>query len=115
MTYALVAASVILAAAWLPLAARFLRGWQNRKNPVSLAICGALCLFAYANVMFAIVMLDGATLRFLAIASHAFELVVIVNFYVAFKWSAKRFPDARSHSPEYSVPPMNTTNTPREP
>jgi len=111
MTIALVVASIVLAVAWLPLAIRFLRGWRSRKNPVSLAICAALCLFAYSNVMFALVMLDGASLRFLAIASHVFELVVIVNFYIAFRWSAKRFPDARG---QYSIPPMNTTSTPRE-
>lgn len=114
MTYALVTASVVLAAAWLPLAARFLRGWRNRKNPVSLAICAALCLFAYSNVMFALVVLDSTTLRFLAIASHAFELVVVVNFYAAFRWSAKRFPEARGESREYTVPPMNVSNTSHE-
>lgn len=113
MTTALVVASIVLAIAWLPLAVRFLRGWRNRKNPVSLAICAALCLFAYTNVMFALVVIEGASLQFLAIATHAFELVVITNFYIAFKWSAKRFPDARTHPPEYSVPPMNSTNTPR--
>jgi len=115
MTIALVVASIVLAIAWLPLAVRFLRGWRNRKNPVSLAICAALCLFAYSNIMFALVLIDGASLRFLAVATHTFELVVLANFYVAFKWSAKKFPDARtSKPPEYTVPPMNTSNTSRE-
>lgn len=111
MTTAIVIVSIVLAAGWIPLAVRFLRGWRSRKNPVSLAICAALCLFAYTNALFALVAIDGASLQFLAIATHVFEVVVIANFYVAFKWSEKRFPDARDKpAPTYTVPPMNTSN-----
>jgi hypothetical protein len=114
MTTTLTALSIALAIAWLPLAWRFLRGWRNRKNPVSLAICASLCLFAYTNVMFVLIALDGATWEFFNIATHVFNIIVVVNFYVAFKWSEKKFPDARSHPSEYTVPPMNTTSTPRK-
>jgi hypothetical protein len=113
MKLALAGLSVALAVAWLPLAWRFLRGWRNRKNPVSLAICAALCLFAYTNIMLALELVDGESWEFFTIATRIFDLVVIVNFYVAFRWSAKRFPDARSHPVEYTVPPMNSSNTPR--
>lgn len=90
--------SIVLALAWLPLTLRFLRGWRSRRNPVSLAICAALCLFMYMNVLFLLVALHGASWRFYTIATHVFEVVVVVNFYIAFKWSAIKFPDAR-HAP----------------
>jgi hypothetical protein len=114
MKVALTAVTIALAIAWIPLAWRFLRGWRNRKNPVSLAICAALCLFTYTNVLLALELNDGASWEFFAIATRVFDVIVVVNFYVAFKWSAKRFPEARSHPAEYTVPPMNATNTPRE-
>jgi hypothetical protein len=117
MTYALAATSVALAIAWLPLALRFLRGWKNRRNPVSLAICAALCLFMYTNVMLGIVLIDGASWNFFVIATHVFHLIVVANFYVAFKWSERRFPDQRhrTRSNEYSVPPTNAPNTSQKP
>jgi len=115
MTRVFAATALLMAAAWLPLALRFLRGFRNRRNPVSLAICAALCLFTYANVIFALVLLDQTTVEFLAKAVFGFEIVILVNFYVAFKWSEKRFPEQRHPTPpaDYTVPPTNTTNTPR--
>jgi hypothetical protein len=107
---ALLIASCVLAVAWLPLAARFNRGWRTRKNPVSLAICAAALLFAYTNVLFAFALAGQASWEFSAIATHAFDAVVVVNFYVAFRWSDRRFADERR---EYSVPPTNSTSTPR--
>ena len=114
MKLTLTVLSIVLAIAWLPLAWRFLRGWRNRKNPVSLAICAALCLFTYTNVMLALELNDGESWEFFTIATRAFDVIVLVNFYVAFKWSAKKFPDARSYTADYSVPPMNVTSTPRK-
>jgi len=102
--------SSVLAASWLPLALRFSRGWKNRRNPVSLAICAAALLFSYTNVLFALALLGETTWRFFAVATHVFDVVVVVNFYIAFKWSDRKFVDARR---EYSVPPTNTTSTPR--
>ena len=116
MNVVLTLLSGALALAWIPLALRFSRGWKTRKNPVSLAICAATLQFTYTNVLFALALSHETTWRFFAIATHSFELIVVVNFYVAFRWSDKKFVDARRENAEqshYSVPPTNTTNTPR--
>ena len=112
MNEALIVLSSALALAWLPLAFRFKRGWSNRRNPVSLAICAAVLLFAYTNALFALALAEWTSWSFFAVAWHAFGVVVVVNFYVAFKWSDRRFPEARRG---YSVPPTNATSTPRAP
>jgi uncharacterized membrane protein len=111
MTTLLIGASCALALAWLPLALRFNRGWKNRRNPVSLAICMAALLFAYTNILFALAIAEEASWTFFAKATHVFDLVVVVNFYVAFRWSDRRFVDARQKG--YSIPPTNSTGTPR--
>ena len=110
MDVVLVALSCVLAIAWLPLALRFNKGWQQRRNPVSLAICAATLLFAYTNGLFALALVGWTTWQFFAVAWHVFGVVVVVNFYVAFHWSDRRFANARR---EYTIPPMNTTSTPR--
>lgn len=115
MTLILMILSVVLALAWLPLMLRFYRGWRNRRNPVSLAICAGLCLFVYTNILFLLVLLDGASWRFLACATHVFEGVVLVNFYIAFRWSAIKFPDARhlhhSRAVPATIPPIDVSNS----
>lgn len=104
---------LLLAVAWLPLAWRFFRGWRNRKNPVSLAICAAISLSSYANILLALTLLGQASWAFFTFATRVFDLIVVANFYVAFHWSNTRFPNTRRVSHEYSVPPTNTTTTPR--
>jgi hypothetical protein len=102
--------SCVLALAWLPLAIRFYRGWKSRKNPVSLAIFAACLLFSYTNILFALALTDQATWQFFAIATHAFDAVVVLNFFVSFYWSDKKFEGARRGD---SIPVPNTTSTPR--
>ncbi len=107
-----VIASAALALAWIPLFRRFHRGWKNRKNPVSLAICAMISLAIYGNVMgvlLALGMGDWWTVRVLSLTLDAF---VIANFYLSFRWSDQRFPDARRGS--YSVPPTNVSNDARD-
>jgi len=69
-------------------------------------------LFAYTNVLFAFALVGETSWRFFAIATHAFDVVVVTNFYVAFRWSTKRFADQRQN---YTIPPMNETITPKDP
>lgn len=111
MTEVLVITSFLLAAAWLPLAVKFRRGWQSRHNPVSLAICVAILCFAYTDVMFALAIADWTTWRFFAVSTHITSLVTVVNFYAAFRWSDTKYPDARRRRADgsYSIPPTNVT------
>lgn len=111
MQVALVVWAAVLAVAWLPLAHKFNAGWKRRRNPVSLAICATALLLAYSNVIFAFAVMDQTTWKFFAVATHIFEAVVVLNFYVSFYWSEKRFPGERRS--DSSAPP-NTTSTPRE-
>lgn len=104
--------SAVIAVAWIPLVFRFNRGWRERKNPVSLAIAATLLLEIYTNVLYVFALSGETSWRFFANATHVFGVIVIVNFYVAFRWSDKKFVDTR-RAP-YSVPPPNTTSTPRD-
>jgi len=116
MNSLLIFLSGALALAWIPLALRFQRGWRTRKNPVSLAICAATFQFTYVNILFALALQGETTWRFYAVATHAFEIIIVANFYIAFRWSDRKFIDARREHQEqshYSVPPTNTKNTPR--
>lgn len=110
MTETLVAVSLLLALAWVPIALRFRRGWAYKKNPISLAISAAMALYVYSNTLFAIALLGNTSWRFFITATHLFDAAVVINFYIAFRWADKEFPESRGH---YSIPPMNTTNTPR--
>jgi len=102
-----VIASLALAVAWIPLFLRFLRGWKNRKNPVSLAICATISFLIYVNVMTATVALKLGDWQTVRILNLFFDGLVVVNFYVSFHWSNQRFPDARRSN--YSVPPTNVS------
>ena len=111
MTLLLAFASGALALAWIPIALRFKQGWRDRQNPVSLAICAAVLLFSYQNVLVGLALANETTWRFVTIASHIFEVIVVVNFYFAFRWSDTKFADARRG---HTIEPVNTTRTPRQ-
>lgn len=102
--------SCVLAIAWLPLAFRFKRGWTLRRNPVSLAICAAILLFVYMNVISSLVWMGSTTRDFGAVATRIFDAVVVINFYVAFYWSDKKFNEERRPN-TYSIPPPNSSRT----
>ncbi len=108
----LVALACALSLAWLPIAYKFQASWRARKNPVSLAICATALLLAYSNIIFGFAVMGETTWRFYAIATHVFELVIVVNFYVSFQWANRKFPGNRRSD---SAPPSNTTSTPRQP
>ena len=99
--------SLVLAVAWIPLIGRFLRGWRNRKNPVSMAICAMISFLIYVNVITALTLMGLGTWETTQSLSILFNAFVIINFYMSFHWSNQRFPDARKGS--YSVPPTNVS------
>lgn len=104
MTPALTAAAVVLAALWVPLAIKFNRAWQARRNPVSLAICATAMLFIYTNALFILTITGSTTWQFYATATRVLELGVAVNFYIAFRWSDMKFNGARRDE----VPPLSS-------
>lgn len=84
----------VVALAWLPIFLRFYWNWRQRRNPISLAICGAIGFFMY---------IDGAVTLFLSAgALWAISILVVLNalgclnFYFMFWWARRRFPDSRS-------------------
>lgn len=93
MLYAIVTA--VLAVAWVPLFFRFLRGWRHRKNPVSLAICAMISYLIYTNVIAAFTTLGMGSWRTERQLTLLFNGLVLINFYLSFRWSEQRFPDAR--------------------
>lgn len=105
MVYVIIPA--VLAFAWVPLLVRFLRGWRNRKNPVSLAICATISALIYGNITTALTAMGQGTWETVRMLTVAVNVFVVVNFYLSFHWSQQRFPDARRGS--YSIPPMNVS------
>ncbi len=95
MTVFLIALSVALAAAWVPILLKFIRSWRARRNPVSLAICGAILLSIYSNILAIAVFAFDGNATTAAIATHVFNGMVCVNFYFAFLWASRKFSDDR--------------------
>jgi len=109
---AVIVLACVLALAWLPLAVRFYRGWKFRKNPVSLAIFAGCLLFTYTNTLLVLALTGQTTWQFFTTALLVFDSVVVLNFYVSFYWSDKKFEGARSSD---NIPTPNTTSTARRP
>lgn len=86
----------ILAVTWIPLARKFKDGWIKRRNPVSLAICIAMLLFGYFNALIVLLVAGQLSLTFLVIAMTVFQMVAVVNFYMSFWWSEKKFVNTRT-------------------
>lgn len=97
--------SGLSAVAWLPIIFRFYGNWKDRRNPVSLAICGCLCFLVYVHVMFAFTVMSVATWNVLLVGAHAFSLVTLINFYASFYWAKRRFPEARHETAQSEDPP----------
>lgn len=95
MAALLVALSTALAGAWIPVLLKFIRAWRARRNPVSLAICGVILLSIYSNIVVIAVYAFSGNPSWAAIATHVFNGLVCVNFYLSFMWARKRFPDSR--------------------
>jgi hypothetical protein len=100
MKTALAVWALVLALAWLPLAHKFRAAWLTRRNPVSLAICLVMLLFAYQNVMFMLAIEGMTTWRFYSIATRLFEAIAILNFFIAFRWSDTKFAGNRRSDAE---------------
>jgi len=82
--------SFVTAVAWIPLALRFKRNWNARKNPVSMALAGSMLLFAYQEVMFTLAVTEQTTWFFFAVATHILTTIGVANMYLSFKWSAEK-------------------------
>lgn len=89
-----IAASVLVALAWLPVLLRFFRSWRIRNNPISFAIC-MLVLFALYMPVFAIASFDFQLWPLATILT--LNTMVCITFYVTFRLSDRKFHDARKH------------------
>lgn len=96
-TLAMVLCSIcfVAALAWVPILLKFFRTWRARKNPVSFAIITVIALCMYCSLT-GIWFFTGQASPMMAITAIVIgELVVCVNFHVAFAISDARFPSAR--------------------
>ena len=92
----LISVSAVLTLVWVPILLRFVRAWQARHNPISLAICGIILLSIYSNILTIAVYLYESEPAWAAYATHSFNALICLNFYLAFLWSNKKFPDSRT-------------------
>lgn len=84
-----------LAVGWIPIVWKFLRNWQARHNPISLAIA---ILAAFATWMAIVpywLVGDSVSPKGVAIGIVVVNAIVLGGFYFA-EWRASiRFPEAR--------------------
>lgn len=93
---------LVVAVGWAPIALRFFRGWQRRRNPVSLAICATVSFVVYANIMAATAVLGLDNGR-AALLTLIFDVIVLANFYASFRWAREWFANAsRGEAPNTS-------------
>jgi hypothetical protein len=89
----LVAASAVLAVAWIPVGLYFYRSWKKRKSPLSLAICGLIALPIYTNSMTGL-FLEAESKWFCSIMFFV-SLLLFANFIFCFYWQRRSFSGGR--------------------
>jgi hypothetical protein len=82
--------SLILSAAWIPILLFFLKNWRERGNPISLAICGLVGFSAYTDAMVWLYFSNNCN-PYALLAMHIMQALVMIFFYVSFKWTKKKF------------------------
>jgi len=81
--------------AWTPICVFFVRQWLRRRNPISMAIA-ILVAFIMVLGLAPLWLLDQKIDEAMAMgANMVLNFVVVINFYLSFFLSAKRFPDSR--------------------
>ena len=89
----LVAASAVMAVAWIPIGLYFFRAWRSRKSPLSLAICGLVALPVYLNSMTSVFL--GSQPEWFCTVLFFVNLTLFANFIFCFYWQRKSFPENR--------------------
>lgn len=107
MHYVLVVAvSIVLAAAWVPVAIFFWRSWKRRRTPLSLAICGVVSYPIYTNVSAAVLMKNEPVWAFTSLA--VINAAVLINFYLCYQSQRRTFPEMPSPVPPSTKPPAES-------
>lgn len=86
--------AAIVAVAWLPVFLRFYWNWRQRRNPISLAICGSVGFFVYFNG--ALFIFTDAGLFWTEAVLVGLNALGCLHFYLSFWWAKRRFQDNRS-------------------
>ena len=91
MTTFLKVTSILLGLFWVPIIYRFFIQWRLRQNPVSLAICLALILLAYGDLL-AFVIYSGFDMVLMARAAWAgLQVLGCLLFYLSFWWADAKY------------------------
>jgi RsiW-degrading membrane proteinase PrsW (M82 family) len=87
---------------WMPLLIRFYRSWRARENPVSLGICAAITLIMWMLISLIWLVMDDVNAPTIVTSNALMSMFVAGYVYIAFAWSKRKFPDARSKPPAAS-------------
>jgi uncharacterized membrane protein len=90
----LLAVSLVLALAWVPVFRFFFRAWRERANPISLAICFLVLFAIYTNGAAVLLLAFGSSSLDAVIALRVVDLAVLVFFYLSFRWAKHRWKPA---------------------
>ena len=85
-------ASVLL---WLPILCRFYVSWNNRRNPISLAICAMILMLIWVAIAGTWVVSETIDTGMVMFVSTGLSTAFATYAHVAFYWAKKRFPDRR--------------------
>jgi len=82
--------------AWIPVLLFFFKNFKSRNNPVSLAIgtLVALCMLYVGPVDYWLTS-GTASKEWVSLTFDILSVAVCVHFYLAIRWSKRRFHDAR--------------------
>ena len=91
-----IALALMATVAWIPVFLFFLKNFKSRNNPVSLAIgtLVGLCMLYVGPVDYWITS-GTASKEWVSLTFDVLSLAVCAHFYLAFRWSKRRFHDDR--------------------
>lgn len=92
-TVYLLVVTVVSSALWIPVAWKFFRSWHHRRSPESLAISSMVLYHVYllnANLWSAA---ERVSRTWVDNTTVLFSLLVVLHFYLSFRWSKQRFKD----------------------
>jgi hypothetical protein len=96
VTIARIAFALLATVAWLPVLAFFFRNFKTRNNPVSLAIGTLVALsMLYVGPVDYWLTSGTANKEWVSLTFDILSVAVCIHFYLAIRWSRKRFQDTR--------------------
>jgi hypothetical protein len=80
---------------WVPILLRFIRAWRERKNPISLSIVVLILFMMILSLSPFWILHYNIDTKFIMAVNELLSLIVVTNFYVAFRFAGAKFKSTR--------------------